>query len=88
MSLKEAIVGLEPRLVLEAIVDAIENVFGPGLAKLIFRTLELVYKLDNEAIPFNIEQFDDSLNLIFGTAARPLRKRIMSELERKRLQQQ
>lgn len=86
LSLKEAIAGLEPPQVLEAIVNAIENVFGPDSAKLVFKTLELVYKLDNEAIPSNIEQFDDLLDSIFGTAAKPLRKRIVSELERKRHQ--
>lgn len=88
LSLKEAIAGLEPRQVLEALVDAIENVFGPGSAKLVFRTLELVYKLDSEAIPSNIDRFDELLDRIFGAGAIPLRRRIVSELERKRRQQQ
>lgn len=84
LSLKEAIVGLEPQQVLEAIVNAIENVFGPDSAALVFKTLKIVYKLDREAIPSNIGQFDELLDSVFGTASKPLRKRIMSELERKR----
>lgn len=83
LSLKEAIVGLEPGQVLEAIDNGIEGAFGPESARLVFKTLKLVYNLDREAIPSRIERFDELLERIFGTAAVPLRKRIMSELERK-----
>lgn len=82
LSLKEAIKGIEPEQTLKAIENGIENVFGSGSGALVFKALKLIYNLDKEAIPINIERFEESLEKIFGVSvAKILRKHILSELE-------
>lgn len=84
-SLKEAIEGLAPQQVLQAIEDGIDNILGPNSSKLVFKTLHLIYSFDKDAIPSNIERFDELISRMLGsTSAKVLRKQIILELERKR----
>jgi hypothetical protein len=86
-SLRKAIKGMKPQEVINGIEYAIDSALGNGAGVLVFKTLSLIYNFQKDEIPSNIERFEELLDKIFGKAAEPLRKRIVSELQIKKQQQ-
>lgn len=83
-TLQEAAKGLDEQHILEAIETGIEYALGAETKMLLFKTLKLVYKLERNAIPSNLERFDELLDRILGVnTAEVVRQQIISELEKK-----
>ena len=57
-------------LLLDAIVDGIESVMGKGSGRLVMRTMEMVYKINEEIIISNPSLFQEKLQKILGNSSK------------------
>ena len=54
---------------LGAIRDGVEDILGPGSARLIIQTMKIIYNLDEDAIVSRPKVFEEKLRKVLGKAA-------------------
>ena len=69
-------------LLLEAIDSGIENVLGPESARLILRTMKMIYSVDDSAILSNPKVFEEKLCKMLGHASASVLASISSQIRR------
>ena len=66
----------------EAIHIGVEKVLGPGSAKLIFQTMKMIYRLDEDVIVSNPNVFEEKLRKVLGRSAEAVLRSVSEQVRR------
>jgi hypothetical protein len=64
-------------------VDEVFTAFGENVKQVLYKALEIKFGIKSEEIPYRIDEFAESLETIFGSAARLVQVKTIEKIQAK-----